>query len=119
MSNIKKEEVLELIKDFPLEPLFNKVIITLNTVEFDEGVELSHTVLSDVQYVLSKGGSVPSALKLGDKVIIDIEKLMVTVNDNNSNVEETSKRVKIDPVEVNGVQYAIIEDRVIKAIDNR
>jgi hypothetical protein len=119
MSNIKKEEVLELVKNFPLEPLFNKVIITLNTVKFDDGVELSHTVLSDTQYIVSKGGSVPAAIKLGDKVIIDIEKLMVTVNNNNANVEETSRQVKIDPVEVDGVQYAIIEDRVIKAIDNR
>jgi hypothetical protein len=28
-------------------------------------------------------------------------------------------QIKVDPIEVDGIVYAIIDDRMIKAIDNR
>lgn len=118
MSQITKEEVAELIKDFKVQPLFNKVLITLNN-HYEEGdLVLSGNVLSDLQYIIAKGGSV-TQLDLGQKVIIDIEKLMIPVRNEQSNTYEVSMQVKIDPIEVDGQVYAIVEDRVIKAIDNR
>lgn len=118
MSKVNKEQVLELIKDFQVQPLFNKVVITLNNHVEDGELELTGNILSDIQYIIAKGGSV-TQLDLGQKVIIDIEKLMVPVRHEQSNVYEESMQVKIDPIEVNGTVYAIIEDRVIKAKDNR
>lgn len=119
MSKTTKEGLQELINaGFPIEPLFNKVIITLDTVESVDGLELETTMLSDTQYIVAKGGSV-TQLAEGDKVIIDIEKLMVPVRSDEGNAYETRMQVKIDPIEVDGVMYAIIEDRVIKAKDKR
>jgi len=103
---------------FPIEPLFNKVIITLNNLEEDGELVLSNNVLSDIQYIIAKGPAV-NQVNIGDKVIIDIEKLMVPVKIESTDAYSVQKQVKIDPIEVNGIVYAIVEDRVIKAIDRR
>jgi len=118
--NLTKENVMEAIKDFPLDPLFNKVIITLNNLEVDGNIVLSENVLSDVQYLVA--GEITYRDKKivpGDKVLIDIEKMMVSVGQESNNQFETQKQIKVDPVSVNGEVFAIIEDRFIKAKDNR
>lgn len=119
--NVTQDDVLDLIgkdgKSFPLEPMFNKVIITLNTEEVDGGLVLAENTLSEIQFVVAVG---PTAqVKAGQKVIIDLEKLMVPVGHSSTNAYEDNKQIKIDPVFVNDVMYAIVEDRVIKCKDNR
>jgi len=45
--------------------------------------------------------------------------MMVPVRQESNNVYETVMQVKVDLVEVNGDIFALINDRVIKAKDNR
>ncbi len=110
---MSQEEVTELLKNFPEEPLFNKVIITANLETPDGGLILSDNVLSDIQYVLAKGGSARD-IELGQKVRIDLEKLMIRVPAPN-NSHEFVTQIKVDAIEIDGIIYAIIEDRFIKS----
>lgn len=115
--NLNQDDVLDLIGKFPLEPLFNGVYITVNKLEADGNLILSDNVLSDIQYVIAAGEH--SVVKPGQKVLIDIEKMMVPVKQESNNVYETVMQVKVDLVEVNGNIFALVNDRVIKAKDNR
>jgi hypothetical protein len=112
--NFTQEQVLKVIKDFNVEPMFSKVIITLNSLEVDGNLVLSDNTLSEEQYIVAKGSAVRE-LELGQKVIIDIEKMMISVRSESTNAYEEVKQIKIDPLVVNGVTYAIVEDRLIKA----
>ena len=103
---------------FPVQPRFSKVIITLNKLEPDGDLILSDNTLSDIQTVMAKGNSVQELI-VGDSVIIDIEKMMVPVKSEDNNAYEMQMQIKVDPIEVDGVIYGIIEDRLIKAVDNR
>lgn len=111
-KNLSKEEVQDIATYFNEEPLFNKVIITLNTEVADGNLVLSDNSMDDIQYVVAKGSSVHN-LEVGQKVRVDLEKLMVSrqVRDNS---HESSPRLQIDPIEFEGVTYMIIEDRFIK-----
>ena len=115
--NLNQDDVLELIGKFPLEPLFNGVYITVNKLEQDGNLVLSDNILSDVQYVVAAGPH--SVVEAGQKVLIDIEKMMVPVKQESTNSYETVMQVKVDLVEVNGNVFALVTDRVIKAKDNR
>lgn len=119
-ENMTQDDVLEVIGTFPLEPLFGKVFITLNKVDEDGGLILSDNVLDDVQYVVA--GEIQwreSKVTPGQKVLIDIERMMVPVRTEEANAYEQVMQVKIDPIEVDGVMYALIDERFIKAKDNR
>jgi hypothetical protein len=115
--NLNQDDVLGLIGNFPLEPLFNNVYITVNKLEQDGSLVLSDNILSDVQYVVAAGEH--SVVKAGQKVIIDIEKMMVPVKSESNNAYETSMQVKVDLVEVGRNIFALISDRSIKSRDNR
>ena len=118
--NMSQDDVLDIIRTFPLEPLFGKVFITLNKLSEDGDLVLSDNILDDVQYVVA--GEIQwreSKVSPGQKVLIDIEKMMVPVRSESTNAYESIMQVKIDPIEVDGVMYALIEERYIKAKDNR
>ena len=115
--NLNQDDVLDLIGKFPLEPLFNGVYMTVNKLEEDGGLVLSENILSDVQYVVAAGPH--SVVEAGQKVLIDIEKMMVPVKQESTNSYETVMKVKVDLVEVDGNVFALVNDRVIKAKDNR
>lgn len=118
--NVTQDDVLDIIRTFPLEPMFNKVYITLNKEQEDGELVLSDNVLSDVQFVVA--GEVEwrdKKIVPGQKVLIDIEKMMVSVRQESRDAYESVMQVKIDPVEIDGNMYALIEDRFIKAKDNR
>lgn len=112
-KNLSKEEVIEMGNTFPIEPMFNKVIITLNTEESDGMLVVSDNTMSEEQYIVAKGEHVHSVTQ-GQKVIIDLEKMM-SKELNPENTHETISRIKIDPIFIDGITYAIIEDRYIKA----
>ena len=118
VMNLTQEEVLELSKNFPVLPLRNRVIITVNVDEPEEDeIETTNVSFSESQFILSKGSHC-SEFEVGQKVLLDLEKM--TVNRNaQTNVLETVSQVKIDPIEVNGRMYAFISDTVIKGLDNR
>lgn len=118
--NFTHDDVLEVITDFPVKPLWNKVIITINTDEEDGGLVLSDNAFSERQYVVS-GTFKFGELEVipGTPVLIDVRKLMKSVRTEIDNVFGEYKVVEIDPVIVDDKMYAIIDDRVIKAIDLR
>lgn len=118
MKNLSKEDVLELIEDFPIKPMFNKVLITLNTLDGDGIIVVDNNMLSDTQFVVAKGSMVNS-INEGDRVIIDVKKLTRPVTFESNNQVETVYEADIDAIEIGGVAFAFIEDRVVKAIDNR
>lgn len=118
MKNLSREDVLELIKDFPIKPMFNKVLITLNTLDSDDLIIVDNNMLSDTQFVVAKGDIVKTVNE-GDRIIIDVKKLTKPVSFERNNQVETVYETDIDAIEIDGVAFAFIEDRVIKAIDNR
>lgn len=107
VKNITREEVLDEIKNFPIEPTRSKLIITVNVEESDD-IDLSGVSFSESQYVMASG-SFAQGIKPGDKVLIDVRKMM------GKNIDQ----IEIDPVEVNGRMYTFISDAYIKAIDKR
>jgi hypothetical protein len=112
-KRINSAEAFNIAQSFPIEPMFNKVIVTLNKEEVDHYLVLSDNVMSEEQYVVAFGSHVHN-ITLGDKVLLDIEKMM-TKERNPENQDEYITRIKIDPITVDGHMYALIEDRFIKA----
>jgi hypothetical protein len=78
MSKINKKRSWCNCKKHSQFNLFGKVIVHLNNLESDGGLVLSDNVLSDRQYVISKGDNV-TAVAVGQEVLIDIDKLMVAI----------------------------------------
>jgi hypothetical protein len=114
------DDILDVITDFPVKPLWGQVIITVNTDEADGVLVLSDSSFSEKQYVVS--GSIEygdTKVVPGTPVLIDIKKLMKTVKTEVDNVYGEYKVVEIDPLKVNGIMYAVVDSRVIKAIDLR
>jgi hypothetical protein len=119
-ERMNQDDVLDVINVFPLEPLFGKVFITLNKAEEDGVLIFSDNVLDDVQYVVA-GEIQWKNIKVspGQKVIIDIERMMVATKSEDNNAYEAVMQVKVDLYEIDGVPYALIDERLIKAKDNR
>ena len=117
-KNLTQDDVLDLMGKFPLEPTFNKVYITLNTVELNDNLDFSDTSISDSQFVVAKGPMVNS-VSVGQKVLLDIEKLMKPKGYETTNQYQEVREVQLDLIEIDGNKFALIEDRVIKAKDNR
>ena len=117
IENLTQDDVLEVIKGFPLTPLRNKVIMTVNIIETDD-IDLSGQAFSEVQFVLAKGSHVSDSIQPGCKILLDLEKMMV-FDDVDTNAYEKAGAVKIKPVEVNGRHYALIPDSYIDCVDTR
>src|SRR5690554_3302894 len=101
VKNITQDEVLEIIKDFPIEPTRNKVIITVNVDEVDpNNIDLSGNSFAEQQYVIATG-AFSKEFKPGQKVLLDIRKM---------EVPNSGGQIEIDPIEVDGRIYAFIND---------
>lgn len=111
-KNVTAYEALEISKEFIEQPLFNKVIITLNSKPSEDALELSDNIMDEVQYVIAKGINC-NQFEIGDKVRIDLNKMMEK-NMNPNNTHEDLMTLKLDPIEFDGNVFAIIEDRLIK-----
>ena len=119
-ENFTQDTVLDIITNFPIDPLRNKVVITLNKEEIDGDLVLSDNVMSEVQYVIA--GEViyrDKVVKPGQKVLLDIRGMMKVVRREVNNQYQEVEQIELDPLEVNGQVFAIIDDRFIKAVDNR
>ena len=112
-SNFTKEEIIDLISVFDLEPNFNKVIVTLNTEEVDGNLVLSDNVIAERQFVIAKS-TTSRFTEVTDEVLLDIERMMIKEQDPN-NPHEYITRVKITPIEFNGYMFGVIDESVIKA----
>lgn len=104
---------------FKVQPSFNKVIVTLDLDKDqnqEDGVVLDETGLSETQTVMASGPH--SLFKEGQRVILDLEKMSVS-RPSKTDQYKMNTSIKIDPITVDGVTYAFIEDRCIKATDYR
>ena len=119
-ENFTQDTVLDIITDFPIDPLRNKVVITLNKELIEGTLDLSNSTMSEVQYVIA--GEViyrDKVVKPGQKVLLDIRGMMKVVRREVNNQYQEVEQIELDPVEINGQIFAIIDDRFIKAVDNR
>lgn len=119
-ENFTQDTVLDIITDFPIDPLRNKVVITLNKELIEGTLDLSNGTMSEVQYVVA--GEVnyrDKVVKPGQKVLLDIRGMMKVVRREVNNQYQEVEQIELDPLEVNGQVFAIIDDRFIKAVDNR
>ena len=111
-ENVTAYDALEISKEWLEQPMFNKVIITLNTENNLDSLDLSDNAMSQFQYIIAKGKNVMS-VEVGDKVRLSLDKMTTkVVNPNNSHEEFTT--IELDPIEYDGKIFAIIEDRLIK-----
>lgn len=111
-ENITAYDALEISREWLEQPMFNKVVITLNVEDSLDSLDLSDNTMDQFQYVIAKGPNCHS-LDVGDKVRIDLDKMM-TKEASVKNSHENITTVKIDPIEFDGKVFAIIEDRLIK-----
>lgn len=117
LSNLTQDDVLELISDFPVKPLGRKVIVTLNMDESEElGLGMT-SGLDEYQYIVATGG-VDRDYKPGDKVLLDLERMMEYVPAQD-NTHEKVGRIKIRPITIKDRVFGLINDNVIDAIDVR
>ena len=118
VKNLSLEEVLELIKDFPIQPLRNRLIITTNIEDYEEGeVDLSGAPFSPEQYVLAVGSYSSDVISPGQKVHLDLEAMSVRIpNDNNA--YEPITTIQLKPVEVDGKVYGMITDDKVEYLIN-
>ena len=111
-ENITAYDALEISKEWLEQPMFNKVIITLNTENTLDSLDLFDNAMSQFQYIIAKGSNVTS-VELGDKVRLSLDKMTnKKVNPNNTHEDITT--IELDPIEFDGKIFAIIEDRSIK-----
>lgn len=111
-ENVTAYDALEISKEWLEQPMFNKVIITLNTENTLDGLDLSDNAMSQFQYIIAKGPYCKD-IEIGDKVRLDLEK-MLSKQINPNNTHEDLSTIKLDPIEFDGKIFAIIEDRLIK-----
>lgn len=117
IKNLTQDDVLELISDFPITPLRNKVIITTNMDEYeDDDLDLSGSAFSPTQYILAVGSHCRD-LKPGQKIYLDLEAMSVSVP-NPEDVYQPEKRLSIKPVDVGDKVYGIITDSKIEYLIN-
>jgi hypothetical protein len=109
VTNLSQDDVLEVIKDFPLDPTRSRMIITVNTDEPEDGIDMTGNSFAEVQYVVAVG-NFNQDIKAGQKVILDLKRMLA---------KDNSGQIEIDPIEVNGRMYAFINDGDIKCKDNR
>tara|TARA_R110002050_G_scaffold267498_1_gene409182 strand:+ start:3947 stop:4306 length:360 start_codon:yes stop_codon:yes gene_type:complete len=110
-KNYTAETVLELTKDFPLEPMFTRVIVTLNQIVQDGELVLASNALDEEQFVVSVGGT--AQVKPGQKILLDLTKLTKKIPDP-TNTHTTIDSIFIETLTVDEVVYGIIYDNQIK-----
>lgn len=111
-ENVTAYDALEISKEWLEQPMFNKVVITLNTENTLDGLDLSDNAMSQFQYIIAKGKNVIN-VEVGDKVRLSLDKMTSKkINPNNSHEDITT--IELDPIEFDGKIFAIIEDRLIK-----
>ena len=111
-ENVTAYDALEISKEWLEQPMFNKVVITLNTENTLDSLDLSDNAMSQFQYIIAKGTHCRD-IEVGDKVRLDLDKMLKkSINPNNSHEDITS--IQLDPISFDGKIFAIIEDRLIK-----
>jgi hypothetical protein len=118
VKNLTQDDVLELIKDFPITPLRNKVIISMNVEEVDENeVELSGAAFSPRQFVLAVGTYTKDYLQPGQLVNLDLDAMTVRVPSETDSYQPVH-RIQIKPVQVKDRMFGLITEDKIEYLVN-
>lgn len=117
VKNLTQEEVKAISAEFTWKPMFNGVVITLNTEVEDGSLVLSDNIMSEEQFVVAAGYNTQH-LEEGDKITIDLEKMMVRER-NPHNTDEIITRIKVKPVYFKDYTFGLIEDRTINLIEKK
>lgn len=117
-KNLEQKEVIKIIENFPINPRYSEVIITLNTIETENELELSNSILDENQYVIAIGPMVKDLVP-GEKVIINIEGMSVMTDIETEQGYSKIPQIKIDPLTVDGNVFTYLDDRKIKAKYNK
>ena len=89
-ENVTAYDALEISKEWLEQPMFNKVVITLNTENTLDSLDLSDNAMSQFQYIIAKGPHCRD-IEVGDKVRLDLDKMMKkSINPNNSHEDITT-----------------------------
>ena len=115
-ENLTQDDVLELINDFPILPMRNKLVITVNTDNEDE-LDLGGHGFAETQYVVATGTTVYDHIKPGCKVLLDLGRMSMKERDPSTG--EPVFTIQIKPIKVNNKVFAIINDGFVDAVDNR
>lgn len=103
-ENLTQDDVLDLITNFPLNPLRNKLVISVNLEENEFGDD----IFSEVQYVLAKGPHVYESIQPGCRVLLDMQKM-----------SDNQGVVNIKPVKVGDRVFCLTSDAFVEAVDLR
>ena len=117
VKNVTLEDILAMGGEFPVKPRRGRLIVTVNMREDDGSLVLSDTKFDDSQYVLAVSDNITD-IKVGDKILLDVEKMMTFVQEDENSHERVGV-LKLKPIEVDGIIYALIYDNVVEAIDAR
>jgi len=110
IKNLDQDDVLDLITDFPIEPMRNRLIITTNVEEMDpDEVDLQGAAFSPEQYVLAVGSYTKDFLKPGQKIYLDLEAMSVRVP-SGENAYDAVTSIQIHPVRVGEKVFGMITD---------
>lgn len=113
-KNVSKEELSELVSNFPTILRRALVAITVNTIESEDGELLSAPSLDENQYVIAVGDLVKD-IKVGDKVILNLSaltKVRRVMGDSDQTISEIDLKTQL----VNDTVVGIIDERVIEQI---
>lgn len=114
MDDIKQfsqEEVMDLITRFNIAVPFNKLVVTLNVYEDEDGLISSEDGLDTEQYVIAAGPR--SYLKEGTKVALDMEKLLVKSTLPEDQYQQTMS-LQIKTLEFEGYKFGLIDDSKVE-----
>lgn len=118
VSNVTLEEVMVFADgSFPVQPRRNRLIITVNTAEPDGELVLDNGRFAEAQYVVAVSQNILD-VNVGDRVLIDVEKMM-EFTQGAENADERVGMLKLHPIIVDEVVYALVSDNVVIATDNR
>lgn len=112
-KNFAIEDVKEIIKEFPLELFGNRVLVTVNS-ERSEELTVSSNVLSEEQFVIASGNMAERFVKSGDRIILDLDKLMKDKPVAHDQYQ-TEKVLDLNPFVIGDHTFAMINDNQIKA----
>lgn len=116
-ANITKEEAIEYSIGFPVKPMRGKLIITVNVDEEDNELDLGGYGFAESQYVIAKGKQTYEDIKLGGRVLLDLNKLSIESKDPVTG--EKILAISIKPIKVGDKVFGLINESVIDAIDER
>lgn len=113
--NLNEGELFGLISRFNLKPLGRNIIVTLNNhLNNDEDLLETDLMLNEEQFIVAIGNHVVDLLP-GDKVALDLEKLLTIVPDPNDSYSKITK-IKVNPVKYENYTFGLIDSSTIKYI---